>query len=56
MAATRALTHGRIRWIEGSHLVPMEQPDLTAATVLELLAEMTAAPAAGPSPRSAQSE
>lgn len=42
LATTRALTHGRIRWLEGSHLVPMEQPDLTAATVLELLAEMLA--------------
>lgn len=42
MATTRALTHGRIRWIEGSHLVPMEQPELTAATVLELLGEMLA--------------
>ncbi|MCA3243041.1 MAG: alpha/beta hydrolase [Rubrivivax sp.] len=41
LATTRALTHGRIRTIEGSHLVPMEQPELTAATVLELLAEMT---------------
>jgi pimeloyl-ACP methyl ester carboxylesterase len=40
LATTRALTHGRIRWLEGSHLVPMEQPALTAATVLELLAEM----------------
>lgn len=40
LATTRALTHGRIRWLEGSHLVPMEQPELTAATVLELLGEM----------------
>ncbi len=42
LATTRALTHGRIRWIEGSHLVPMEQPDVTAATVLALLGEMRA--------------
>jgi len=41
LATTRALTHGRIRTIEGSHLLPMEQPELTAAMVLELLAEMT---------------
>ncbi|MEY3253422.1 MAG: hypothetical protein RL227_2395 [Pseudomonadota bacterium] len=41
LATTRALTHGRVRWIEGSHLLPMEQPELTAATVLELLAELT---------------
>lgn len=40
LATTRAITHGRIRWLEGSHLVPMEQPELTAATVLELLGEM----------------
>ncbi len=43
LATTRALTHGRIRWIDGSHLVPMEQPALTAATVLALLAELTQA-------------
>ena len=40
LAATRALAHGRIRWLEGSHLVPMEQPEATAAAVLALLDEM----------------
>jgi pimeloyl-ACP methyl ester carboxylesterase len=34
LAATRALTQGRIAWIEGSHLFPMERPDETAAAVL----------------------
>ncbi|MBC7940916.1 MAG: alpha/beta hydrolase, partial [Chitinophagaceae bacterium] len=37
LAATRALTHGRIEWIEGSHLFPMEKPDETAAAVLRAL-------------------
>ncbi len=38
MAATQALTHGRVLWIEGSHLVPMERPGRVAQAVLELLA------------------
>jgi pimeloyl-ACP methyl ester carboxylesterase len=37
MAATRRLVHGRIQWIEGSHLFPMEQPEATAAAVLRAL-------------------
>ncbi len=39
LVATRALTHGRIEWIEGSHLFPMEQPEATAAAVLARLNE-----------------
>ena len=38
MAMTRALTQGRISWIEGSHLYPMERPDETARAVLDVLA------------------
>lgn len=34
LAATRALVHDRIQWIEGSHLFPMEKPHETAAAVL----------------------
>jgi hypothetical protein len=34
----RALTHGRIEWIDGSHLFPMEKPAETAAAVLRALA------------------
>lgn len=34
LAATRALTHRRLAWIEGTHLFPMERPDETAAAVL----------------------
>ncbi len=30
MAATRAVTRGRIDWLDGSHLFPMEQPLQTA--------------------------
>lgn len=37
LAATRAMTHGRIVWVEGSHLFPMEKPAETAAAVLEQL-------------------
>jgi pimeloyl-ACP methyl ester carboxylesterase len=40
LALTRAVTRGRIVWIEGSHLFPMERPDETAQAVLELLAGM----------------
>jgi pimeloyl-ACP methyl ester carboxylesterase len=38
LAATRALTHGRMEWLEGSHLYPMEQPQAAAAAVLCMLA------------------
>ena len=34
LAATRALVHERLQWIEGSHLFPLEQPAQTAAAVL----------------------
>ena len=37
LEATRALTRGRIAWIEGSHLFPMEKPLDTAAAVLQAL-------------------
>jgi pimeloyl-ACP methyl ester carboxylesterase len=37
LAATRALVHGRLEWIEGSHLFPMEKPAETAVAVLTLL-------------------
>jgi pimeloyl-ACP methyl ester carboxylesterase len=36
-AASRRLAAERWRWIEGSHLYPMERPDDTALLVLELL-------------------
>jgi pimeloyl-ACP methyl ester carboxylesterase len=49
MAATRALTHNRIGWIEGTHLFPMEQPELTAKAVLEAIdAQAPAAAASQP--------
>lgn len=38
MAATRAITHGRIEWVEGTHLFPMEKPALAAEAVLRALA------------------
>lgn len=37
LAETRAVTRGRIEWLDGTHLFPMEQPLLTAQTVLRLL-------------------
>lgn len=40
LALTRAVTRGRLRWLEGSHLFPMEHPAATAAAVLEELAAM----------------
>lgn len=41
LAETRAVTRGRIEWLEGTHLFPMEKPLETAALVLRML---TAAP------------
>jgi pimeloyl-ACP methyl ester carboxylesterase len=38
LAETRAVTRGRLRWMTGTHLFPMEQPVATADAVLELLA------------------
>jgi pimeloyl-ACP methyl ester carboxylesterase len=41
LALTRAVTRGRMAWIEGSHLVPMERPQETADAVLAQIATMT---------------
>ena len=40
LAATRALVHERVQWIEGSHLFPMEKPRETAAAVLAAIRGM----------------
>jgi pimeloyl-ACP methyl ester carboxylesterase len=37
LAYVRRLAGARWRWIEGTHLFPMEKPDETAAAVLALL-------------------
>jgi hypothetical protein len=52
LAATQALINaanrrhperpGRLMWLEGSHLYPMERPADTATAVLDLLAAMQA--------------
>lgn len=42
LATTRAVTRGQLRWLDGTHLFPMEHPDATAAAVLEELAAMAA--------------
>jgi pimeloyl-ACP methyl ester carboxylesterase len=47
LSGTRALVGERLRWIEGTHLFPMQRPDETAAHVLALLREMTAQPDVG---------
>jgi pimeloyl-ACP methyl ester carboxylesterase len=41
LAATKALVHGRLQMIEGTHLFPMERPDETAAAVLGWLPTLT---------------
>ena len=43
LAATRALVHDRLQWIEGSHLFPMESPLQTAAAVLQAIRSTTGA-------------
>ena len=45
VAATRALAGPRFRWVEGSHLFPMERPTETAADVLALIGEIERAAA-----------
>jgi pimeloyl-ACP methyl ester carboxylesterase len=40
LAATKALTRGRMSWIEGTHLFPMEKPAEAAAAVLSVLGAM----------------
>ena len=40
MRATRAATQGRVAWIEGSHLFPMERPQETAVAVQSMIATM----------------
>ncbi len=40
LGPAHALVGDRLRWITGSHLFPMERPDETANTVLELLQGM----------------
>lgn len=42
LAPTKAVTRGQLRWLEGSHLFPMEHPDATAQAVLDELAAMAA--------------
>jgi len=44
-AASKRLAGDRWRWIDGTHLYPMERPDDTALLALELLASMRPDPA-----------
>ena len=48
MAMTRALTQGRMGWIEGTHLYPMESPAQTAQAVLSAIGSLQAEGAATP--------
>jgi pimeloyl-ACP methyl ester carboxylesterase len=41
LTLTRAVTRNRMRWLDGSHLFPMEHPQATARAVLDELAAMT---------------
>jgi pimeloyl-ACP methyl ester carboxylesterase len=50
LAMTRAVTQGRMGWIEGDHLFPMEQPEETARTVLEALQSASLAKGSAPAP------
>jgi len=43
MALTQRVTHGRIMMLDGSHLFPMEQPLVTAATIEAALLNLAAA-------------
>ena len=45
MRATERWTHGRVSWVEGSHLFPLEQPATAAAQVLHWLQVFDAASA-----------
>ena len=40
LTLTRTVTRGQLRWIDGTHLFPMEQPRATADAVLDQLAAM----------------
>lgn len=42
LAATKRITHGRISWMDGSHLFPFEQPDETAREVLSWISRLEA--------------
>lgn len=46
MGETERLTHGRVSWVEGSHLFPFEQPRAAAQEVLGWLDRFRSAPAA----------
>ena len=40
MRATRAAVGGRVAWVEGSHLFPMERPEEAARAVVTMLDAM----------------
>ncbi|MBN4658729.1 alpha/beta hydrolase, partial [Escherichia coli] len=45
LRATEQITHGRISWIEGSHLYPFEKPFETVQAVTEWLERFEREPA-----------
>ena len=45
MRATERWTHGRVSWVEGTHLFPMERPEVAAARVLDWLVAFSEFPA-----------
>ena len=40
LGAVRVITHGRLSWMEGSHLYPFEQPEQTVAEVLRWIRQL----------------
>lgn len=42
LGATRRVTHGRMSWLDGSHLFPFELPDETVREVLKWIARLEA--------------
>jgi hypothetical protein len=43
-AMTLQVTHGRISWVDGSHLFPMEKPMVAAATIEAALLNLQSIP------------
>ncbi|EGD04032.1 hypothetical protein B1M_13525, partial [Burkholderia sp. TJI49] len=48
LEATRRASRGRIEWLEGSHLFPMERPVETARALQRMLNSLRAAESAVP--------
>ena len=47
MALTQHLTHGRVTMLDGTHLFPMEKPQVTAAAIEASLLNLATVPGQG---------